>query len=202
VRRDELDDEMEGRQMSERNPKGVRRQMLLTLYNLYFNDPLEMYTPEDFLENGNLTRRDLIPNSHFLNDCGLIEMMIGYRPPLFDAVRITAAGVELVENETLLNLRFPPDLDDVEGRVEELPILVERLVEEADLSPLDGEARMSLLRDVQYLRDELSRPPQKQRRDVIDTVLEWIGAPFENPAETLPSWVKIRERIDSDAKSK
>ena len=68
----------------------------------------------------------------------------------------------------------------------------ERLMEEAELSPLDGEGRKCLLRDVHYLREEFARPVDRWRLKVIQEVLAWIAAEFEEPDEVLPSLREIR----------
>ena len=118
-------------------------------------------------------------------------------PPVSAAARITADGIDLVENHYEFNLRFPGDFQEAEETLSELPLLMERLVEEADLSPLDGEARKSLLRDAQSLRDEFARPVHRWRHEVIDTVLGWMAEPFENVGEILPSLTKIQALLKS-----
>jgi hypothetical protein len=180
-----------------KNPKGVRRRLLMKLYEAYFKNPLDMLSPQDIMEDGVLTREDLLSSVYYLSDRQLIEMMIGYNPPMFAAARITAKGIDLVENHYEFNLMFPPDADEATTETVELPILVERLVEEADFSALDGEARKCLLRDVQYLRDELSRPESRWRLHVITSLIEWIEGPFKGHDEGLPSLAKIREILDS-----
>lgn len=180
-----------------KNPKSVRRRLLMTLYEAYFKNPLDMLSPQDIMEGGTLTREDLLSSAYYLSDRQLIEMMIGYNPPMFAAARITAKGIDLVENHYEFNLLFPPEAGETSSEVVELPILMERLVEEADFSALDGEARKCLLRDVQYLRDELSRPESRWRLNVIASLIEWIGGPFQGQHEALPSLSRIKELLDS-----
>jgi hypothetical protein len=165
---------------------------LTILYERYLRDPLDMLSPEDFLADGTIAREDLVPNAHYLSDRALLELMIGYSPPIFAAARITADGIDLVENRFEFNLRFPAEPGEMEEEMAGLPLLVERLVEEADFSPLDGEARLALLRDVQYLRDELARPVVRWRHMVIQTVLDWIAAHFADPDAVLPSLPRIK----------
>lgn len=181
--------------MNTRHPKSIRRTLLLILYSRYQQDPLEMLTPEEILDYKSVEREDLMANMHYLKDRGLVELMIGYRPPLFAASRITADGIDLVENHYEFNLRFPPSLDELEESSAEIPILVERLVEEADFTSLDGEKRKALLRDVQFLRDELMRPVHRWRKDVVHTVLGWIEDQPEEPGE-LPSAKKLRRALE------
>lgn len=178
------------------HPKAVRRRILEILYERYLGDPLEMLSPEDFLEDPLIERNTLIPNIHYLSDRKLVELMIGYNPPLFAAARLRAEGIDIVENRFEFDWRFPPATDGAEGECWELPTLIERLVEEGDFAPLDGEERKALLRDIQFLRDEASRPVHRWRRHVIEQVLDWIEAPFKGEHDHhLPSVGKIRDVI-------
>ncbi len=133
-----------------------------------------------------------------MSDRGLVELMMAYRPPMFAAARITADGIDLVENEMEFNLRFPPDPGSEEEATARLAILVERLSEEAEFAPLDGEARRCLLRDIQYLRDELSRPAARWRTNVIRAVLGWLAAPFSQADldDALPSRRKVCDLVE------
>jgi len=153
--------------MNTPHPKHVRRLLLERLYERYMHDPLGMLGPPDLLDGGIVSRESLIPNIHYLHDRGLVELMLGFSAPMFDGARITADGIDLVENTSEFGLRFPQSLDDEEALSAGVPVLMERLVEEADLCALDGEARRALLRDIQYLREELARPLRRWR------VAEW-----------------------------
>ena len=177
------------------HPKRVRRRILTLLYEHYLKDPLEMLTPEDVLEDGTILRADLLANVHYLNDRGLVELMIGYNPPMFAAVRITADGIDLVEDRYLFNLRYPPDLAEMEETLAGVPLLMERLVSEADFSSLDGEKRHCLLRDLQFLRDEVARPAHRWRVHVMETILSWVDEHFRGTEETLPSLQEFRQAL-------
>jgi len=170
----------------------VRRVLLERLYERYMHDPLDMIVPADLLEDGIISRENLIPNIHYLHDRGLVELMLGFSPPLFDGARITADGIDLVENASEFGLRFPGALSENEAASAGVPVLMERIVEEADLCALDGEARRALLRDIQYLRDEIARPVHRWRPNVIIAVLGWIEAHFSDTGERLPSYEKLR----------
>lgn len=178
--------------MAKLHPKSIRRTLLEMLYEAYFRSPLEMLSPSDLVESGQIAREDLVPNIYYLGDRGLVELMKSYAPPMFSAARITAAGIDLVENTFEFNLRFPAIPTDEENAVASVPLLIEKLVEEADLSPLDGEARKCLLRDIQFLRDELSRPVERWRGNVIRTFIRWIDAYFKNANRVMPSLGSLR----------
>jgi hypothetical protein len=177
------------------HPKSVRRRLLTVLYDHYLKDPLDMLTPEDVLADSMVPREDLLANIHYLSDKGYVELMMGYNPPWFAAVRINANGIDLVENRFEFNLQYPPAPGDIEATFASVPSLMERLVEEADFAPLDGEERKCLLRDVLYLRDELARPAERWRAHVIETMLKWIEGYFEDPAAVLPVLGEFKEAI-------
>ncbi len=159
-----------------------------------------MATPEDVMDDAAVAREDLLANVYYLQDRGLIELLMGYNPPLFAAARMTADGIDMVENAFEFNLRFPPAPGETEEALAGVPVLLERLVQEADFSPLDGEARQALLRDVQFLRDEVARPAMRWRMQVIRTVLDWIEGHFataDEPAPAaLPSLPELRKAIE------
>ena len=179
-----------------RHPKHLRRRLMNILYSRYQQDPLEMLVPEDFLGPEGVQREELVANIHYLADRKLVELMIGYNPPLFAAARITADGIDLVENRFLFNLRFPPEPGQLEEAFADVPVLVEQLVEEAEFAPLDGEARMALLRDIQFLRDEIARPAHRWRRGVIATVLGWIDAALKAGETELPTLAAVRAALE------
>lgn len=170
------------------------------LYERYLKDPLEMLTPEDVVAESLVPREDILANIHYLGDKGYVELMMGYNPPWFAAVRITAKGIDLVENRYEFNLHYPPAPGDIEEANAAVPLLMERLVEEADFSPLDGEERKCLLRDVMYLRDELARPVVRWRERVITTMLQWIEGYFEEPETVLPVLPELRAAIETALK--
>jgi len=182
--------------MPSSHPKSIRRRLLHFLYERYLTDPLEMLGPGEFFEAlPQLSRQQLIPNMHYLADRRLVELMIGYNPPMFAAARITANGIDLVENRFEFNLRFPPEPGEEEETAADVPALMERLVEEAEFSPLDGEERAALLRDVQFLRDEFARPLPRWRHEVIESVLQWILQSVEEPESMLPSACTLKDRL-------
>jgi len=165
--------------------------MLLMLYQRYLRNPLEMLTPIDFKETLHLTPEELVPAVHYLSDSGLVELMIGYNPPMFAAVRITAKGIDLVEHPFEFNLRFPPAPVESADPAAVLPSLIEELLFQAELSALARDRREVVFRDIQYLREELAQPQARWREEIIQTLLKWIEAPFPDAAVELPALEKI-----------
>ena len=182
--------------MHTKSPKNVRRIILTVLYEHYSRDPLQMLTPADILEDGTVSRADLPANIFYLYDRGLIELMIGYSPPMFDAARIAPSGIDIVEDPVEFDRQFPADSGD-NGHIQaEAMPLVLRLAEEADRAPLEGTQREWLLRDVRLLRDELRRPKNQLRLDSVRQTLGWIPDYFDGTAnEHLPTLEALHELI-------
>lgn len=154
------------------NHKATRRAILELLYHAYLDDPLRMVEPEAFPPEVQSPEAALVPNMHYLSDRGLVEMMMGYCPPLFSAVRITPQGIDLVENRFEFDRQFPGRAGAEAEPLQAIPMLLERLVEEADFVPVDGLARRQILGDVLYLRDELSRPVDRWRLPLVWAVMD------------------------------
>ena len=179
------------------HPKSIRRLILFLLYEAYRRDPLQMLGPEAFLERG-LSREELAFNIHYLTDSLLVELMRGYNPPLFSAARITAAGIDVVEDEYEFNRRFPAAPEGPEAAFGALPQLIERLLAEAELTHLDPAPRQALLGDINILRTEVARPASEWRTQVLLDVLQWIrlATPREEPLQALEEIeVLVRKRL-------
>lgn len=176
------------------NHKFLRRKILELLYQAYLDDPLRMVEPEAFFEVPPLTRQNIVSNTHYLADRKLVEMMMGYAPPMFSAVRITPAGIDLVENRFAFNLQFPADPGTAET---EIPVLLQHLVEAGDFLPLDGIARKQLLEDLLYLREELSRPVERWRPTLVRVLLEAIEAHRSRADQPLGVLDELRSAVES-----
>jgi hypothetical protein len=175
--------------MNPRIHKSIRRHLLITLYGRYMANPVEMVEPDLFLADGTLEKHPLLVNMHYLSDRGLVELMLGYDTSTFSAVRITAKGIDLVENQFELDREFPPHPDAAERGGADLPMLIELLQAEADICDLDGVARRALFDDIAYLRNEIARPAKAWRLHVIRAVLGWMAeavAECDAPPPTLP----------------
>jgi len=178
------------------HPKAVRRRILALLYERYMSNPLDMLGPSDFPAEAGIDRHDLVVNVHYLNDAGLVELMVGYNPQSFNAVRIAAKGVDLYEDPYWLNRRFPALPGEADHALSEAARLAEELVEQADLAGLDGETRRGLRQDIEYLRSELSRPAGARRLPVLRTILGWIGETVSAHRETLEALEPLERALE------
>jgi hypothetical protein len=182
--------------MKSNHPKRVRREILLYLYARYTQEPLQMLTPDDFFSDTAIERDDLASNAYYLHDAGLIEVMIGYSPPLFAASRITPAGIDLVEDAATLNARFPVAPETANQATMDAIAAVLELAKEIEASALEGVRRDWLLQDVQSLRDEIRKPLDHWDGEEIWNRLNWVGHYFEGEPEAhLRSLVPLMNAV-------
>ena len=183
--------------MKKTNPKAVRRRIITILYELYLEDPLRMMSPDDIVEDGTLDLEDLAPNCHYLHDRKLIELMVGYNPPMFAATRIAPEGIDLFEDRAAFDRQFPVGLDETALRAPNVIPLLMQLAREADQSSVAGIQREWLLRDITHLRDELRQPERDWRADVILNDLRWLEGFFEgdDTARELPSLGRLKDML-------
>ena len=167
------------------------------MYNHYQQNPLEMLTPDDLMTGGGISREELIASIHYLSDRGLVELMLGYYPPMFAAARITPDGIDLVENAKEFDLAFPSEPPARDFATADITVLIEQLAEESELTSLDGDDRRTLQRDVRYLREELARPGDRQRLVVVSQLLEGILDSYQRAqaAEMLPPGVDAASEL-------
>lgn len=154
-----------------------------------------MAGPEPLMPCAGDDRSTLVFNMHYLADRGLVELMMGYQPPLFSGARITADGIDLVENRFQFDLRFPPAPEDPDSAAAELPALMARLAEEVEFCPVDGEARRALLRDAAWLQDEAARPAARRRLGLVLSVLDSMAGACGSAENAPPALEKVRSMV-------
>lgn len=165
--------------------------MMELLYKSFMEDPMQMLTPTDITDTGKVTIKELIPCAHYLHDRNLIELMMGYNPPLFAATRIAPEGIDLVEDPFELDKHFPRELTAENATVADMIKIVLQVMDEAEATPLEGKRRDWLLNDIDALRSELVEPEPLWRADVILSRLQWLDGFFDDD-ETLPSLGELR----------
>lgn len=180
------------------DPKHARRVILTVLYESYQRDPMFMMTPSDMADASALLIDDLAPNCHYLHERELIELIMGYNPPLFAAARIAPEGIDLYEDQRRFNRFFShASADHPEDTVAVVP-LVMALAQEAEAAPLKGLQRDWLLRDVTRLRELLHGPEKNWDADEIGNAIEWLQG-FVHEGVVLPSLDRIKEIVDRRA---
>lgn len=172
--------------------KATRRLILTILYEQYLADPLRMLTPEEMLVHDGLSRENLAANSHYLHDRGFIELLLGYKPPLFAAARIAPQGIDLMEDRERLRQLLGQDAPVIDAVSVEGPRMVLEIADEVHESGLSAIRKKWLLEDLHRLRDEFRKEPHDRREEVIRNSLSSIGEYFEgDPAAALPSLERL-----------
>lgn len=177
-------------------PKHVRRQIMAVLYESYQRDPMQMLTPSDIADAGALLIDELAPNCHYLHDRQLIELMMGYNPPLFAAARIAPEGIDLYEDRQRFERYFNAGPSaEAAGTAQVIPAVM-ALAEQAEHLPLEGLRREWLLRDVSRLRDLLRQPERDWDAESILNALQWIEGVVtpESDLSALGDLKRILER--------
>lgn len=184
-------------------PKQIRRRLLLSLYRRYLEDPLQMVTPEDILEEGHVLRNQLAANAHYLNDRGLVEMMMGYKPPLFAAVRISPKGIDLVEDYEAFNRLFPET--DTNGFDTQRKTLshIYKLAAEIEALDLPPALRAWIMDDVKELRTLLRASPERWSAADVRARLAWLDHDLtEHAGITSPALLALRDNLADHLKNK
>ncbi|HPU97293.1 MAG TPA: hypothetical protein PLO53_04970 [Candidatus Hydrogenedentes bacterium] len=176
--------------------KTLRRALLEYLYVRYRQNPVGMVEPADLLEHIPTDKDLLAFNMHYLADHGWVELLRGYAPPLFTAARITATGIDLVENPGRFNRILPPSRSEQEDSPEgALPVIVDTLCEESLYAQVDAEQRDTLDMDLAYLRAELARSSARRRPELIYSIINAMATVRNMDPQALPSLEKLRELL-------
>jgi hypothetical protein len=166
--------------------------ILTVLYESYQRDPMFMMTPSDMADASALLINDLAPNCHYLHERELIELIMGYSPPLFAAARIAPEGIDLYEDRTRFERLFSRGSGARSEDTKALIPLLMSLAQEAETVRLEGLRREWLLRDVTRLRDLVRGPEKDWDPDAILTALGWLKG-FTEDGIAMPSLDKIGE---------
>ena len=79
----------------------------------------------------------------------------------------------------------------------EATLLMVTLAQEAERSPLQGLQREWLYRDLTHLRDELRRPVDTWRQDVIVQTIGWIRGYFDGDCDRyLSSLIRLEDLLE------
>jgi len=183
--------------MNASDPKSVRRSIMRVLYESYQHDPLQMMTPSDIADAAALLIDQLAPNCHYLHDRNLIELMMGYNPPLFAAARISPEGIDLYEDRKRFQEYFALGTSHDGAGLRRVVRATFELAEQAEYAPLEGLRKEWLLRDITRLREMLRRPESEWDAAGILNALHWLAG-FEVSGD-LPALADLesmlRERL-------
>ncbi len=184
--------------MSTPHPKQVRREILELLYDRYQRDPMHSLMPAELYAETSLAPDDITPAAFYLHERGLVELLVGYNPPNFDAIRISPKGIDLVEDRATFNAQFPSKtVENGAETADIMPLLLE-LVDQIDRSSLAGARRSWLLDDLKALRNSVREPMSnwdpaqiQRQRQLIDDYLD------ESLRAELDAWSQLSKLLQA-----
>jgi DNA-binding MarR family transcriptional regulator len=175
--------------------KVVRRKLLLALYKVYQTHPHTMLSPKEVMEASGVAHDDLLRNIFYLEEHGYVECLKGFGTVLFGAARLTARGVDIVEDEHTLNELFPSGEEAPVRTPDELSELFDRLETAARIAPLGQEEIDTLIDELDYVRKSLPRAKTPDRMKKIETVLDWISSSFDGNESVLQDIRRLAEIV-------
>ena len=181
--------------MSATENRAVRRKMLLVLYDAYQTHPHLMLSPKEVMDATDVTHDELVRNIFYLEEHGLVECLKGFGTALFGAAKLTAQGVDVVEDNERLNDLFPVEGGVPAGPSDELSELFERIRIDARNAPLGQEDIDTLTDELEFIQRSLERAQTPERMRKIETVLGWIGDSFDGNESVLRDIDRLIEII-------
>jgi len=147
------------------------------------------------MEAADVTHDGLARNIFYLEEHGLVECLkrFGTRP--FGAAKLTAKGVDIVEDNNKLNELVPLTGDTAAGPKDELAELFERIRTDARNAPLGQEDIDTLIDELDFLRKSLTRARTDERAEKIQTVLGWISDSLDGNEPVLRDIRRLAEII-------
>ncbi|MBE0432618.1 hypothetical protein IBX73_04025 [candidate division WOR-3 bacterium] len=138
----------------------IRRKILELLYENRVEHPYNRMTPGEFKEAMTIGLKELHFNIIYLEEKGYVELQKPLEGTIFVTARITAKGVDIVENEYDLNVFFPEGSSAVPSSLD-LRARFDNLLDAAKtLTGLSAEPKELLIEELIRIRDELaSREP-------------------------------------------
>ena len=179
--------------MSVAENRVIRRKILLALYEVYQSHPQAMLSPREVMDAADVTHDGLARNIFYLEEHGLVECLkrFGTRP--FGAAKLTAKGVDIVEDENKLNELVPINGDAAAGPTDELAELFERIRTDARNAPLGREDIDSLIDELEFVQKLLTRAHTDERAEKIQTILGWICDSFDGNESVLRDIRRLAE---------
>jgi hypothetical protein len=175
--------------------RAIRRRILLALYEAYQTHPHTMLSPREVMNAADVEYDGLLSNIFYLEERRFVECLKGFGTALFGAAKLTAEGVDVVENAATLNELFPSEGAAPVTPADELTELLERIRIAARMAPLGQEDVDALIDELEHVARSLSRKRTPNRMNKIETFLGWISAGFDGDESVLRDIRRLTELI-------
>ena len=187
-----------------RDNKQKRRTILLALYEAFEKTPQSVLTPRDIVDATGIARDELGALVCYLEERGYVECMRRFgEGTLFGGVRISADGIDVVEDPLKLDLLFPEtprDQDDRSADTDARDVRIKRAVDNlyaiasSDLAEID--LKDSVAEDLSSLEWEFSRASDARRLKKILALLEFIQECFNGCPDATYHVSVLRQEAD------
>lgn len=148
----------------------IRRKILEILYERFKEHPYNRATPNEFKEMINIGLKDLHFNMIYLEEKGYVELQKPLEGSVFVGARLTAKGIDLVEDEYQMAVFFPEQTSGIaipEKVIEKFDILIDDIDKSPELGP---EQKELITEEIREIKLELSKsePSYSKVRDYVN----------------------------------
>lgn len=153
------------------NPE-IRRKILEMAYAQFQENPYYRITPGEFKEKLNVHIKELHFNIVYLEEKGFLELQKPVEGSLFVSARITARGIDLVEDEYQLAVLFPVKKDTTQAQInvfKEFDLIVDKIT---NSDVIGKDTKELIVEEVKEIQKELKKIQPSYHR--IKTVLDLL----------------------------
>lgn len=155
------------------NNSEIRRKILEMTYGKFQEHPYNLLTPKELKEALNIDLRQLHYNIVYLEEKGLVELRKPLEGGVFVGARITARGIDLVEDEYRFDTLYPRSQDTAGVQLnvfKEFDLLLGKIQAASDLS---AEMKELLAEEIKEIQKELKKiEPSYGRVKSVVTLLK------------------------------
>ena len=151
------------------NPE-IRRQILEFAYKHYQENPYYRIIANEFKEQLNVNIKELHFNIVYLEEKGYLELQKPIEGSLFISARITARGIDMVEDEYQMEINFPLQKGTAQVQInvfKEFDLIVDK-INNSDV--IGKNTKELIVEEVREIQKELKKihPSYGRIKDVLD----------------------------------
>jgi hypothetical protein len=165
----------------------IRRRILEMVFNTFREHPYNRITPKEFKEELGIGLKELYFNVAYLTEKGYLDLQTPLEGSFFVGARITAKGIDLVEDTLQFDIMFPSSehIMTPENIMAELSVIQNSIALEADVSK---ETKELLVEGINDIIDELKQ--HEPSYSVIKTLFTRIKNRHESTAIKISALLK------------
>ena len=182
----------------------IRRKVLQMLYDECREHPYSRITPKEFQEGLHISIKELNFNMIYLESKGYVELQKLLEGSVFVGARITAQGIDLIEDEYEFDTVFPPaHLEQNPAEVfSEIGLVIDQIKTNNDIDQQTQELLISRIEEIssELTKTDLSYSTVKRHMQAIRKLSEHaarqIAAILHHPAVTRKLTFSARQELE------